>query len=106
VLAALAGDEDHYRVALGLLEATHTMPELGDAQRELWADWRATMRELVADLQHRGIARADVDPETLARLWSALALGLAVHRAAEPQQATEAVLALAERYAASLRAGG
>ena len=41
LLARLAGDEDHYRVTLGLLEATQTMPELADAQRELWADWRA-----------------------------------------------------------------
>jgi AcrR family transcriptional regulator len=106
LLARLAGDEDHYRVTLGLLEATQTMPELAEVQRELWADWRAKMRELLADLQDRGIVRADLDPETAAVLWSVITLGLAVHRQVEPQLALEPVLALAERYAASLPARG
>src|SRR5436305_3217650 len=106
LLARLAGDEDHYRVTLGLLEATQTMPELAEVQRELCADWRAKMRELLTDLQDRGIVRADLDPETVALLWSAITLGLAVHRQVEPQLALEPVLALAERYAASLPARG
>jgi AcrR family transcriptional regulator len=106
LLARLAGDEDHYRVTLGLLEATQTMPELAEVQRELWADWRAKMRELLADLQDRGIVRADLDAETVAVLWSAITLGLAVHRSVEPQLALEPVLALAERYAASLPTRG
>src|SRR5438445_13821622 len=84
-LARLAGDEDHYRVTLGLLEATQAMPELADVQRELWADWRAHVRALVGDLQARGIVRADLDPEALAVLWSAITLGLALRRHAEPQ---------------------
>jgi AcrR family transcriptional regulator len=106
LLARLAGDEDHYRVTLGLLEAMQTMPELAEVQRELWADWRAKMRELVADLQDRAIVRPDLDPETVALLWSAITLGLAVHRYVEPRLAIPSVLALAERYAASLPAGG
>ena len=64
------------------------------------------MRELVADLQDRAIVRAELDPETVALLWSAVALGLAVQRYTEPERALAPVLALAERYAASLPASG
>jgi hypothetical protein len=103
LLVKLAQDSEHYRVALGLLEASQGLPELADVQRELWADWRAKMRELVADLQQRGLVRIELDPESLALLWSAVTLGLAVHRHAEPGLSLKRVLALAERYASALQ---
>ena len=104
LLVRLAQDDDHYRVALGLLDAMQTMPELADLQRALWADWREQTRELVLELQQRSIMREDLDPASLSLLWSAITLGLAVHRYAEPGLELGPALELAERYAASLNA--
>lgn len=102
VLVRLAKDDEHYRVTLALLDAMQTMPELADLQRELWANWRQRMVGLVGELQERGIVREELDPGALSLLWVAVALGLAVHRYAEPDLEIDPVLALAERYAASL----
>ena len=46
------------------------MPELQAAQAQLWEDWLAKLTEMVAELQARGVVRAEHDPYALALLWS------------------------------------
>jgi AcrR family transcriptional regulator len=98
-LLRLIDAPEHYRVIHALLQASAAMPELADHQQRLWADWRGRMREIVIDLQHRGIVSADHDPEALALVWSAVTLGLADHREAEPKLDLRSVYRLLQQYA-------
>jgi AcrR family transcriptional regulator len=98
-LLCLVDAAEHYRVVHALLQASAAMPKLADQQQRLWADWRARMRVIVVDLQDRGIIDADHDPEALTLVWSAIALGLADHRQAEPTLDLRRVHRQLERYA-------
>ena len=55
------------------------------------------MREIVIDLQGRGIVCADYDSEALAVVWNTVALGLAEHRQAEPTLDLHPVYQLLQR---------
>lgn len=101
-LLRLVDAPEHYRVIRALLDASTTMPHLAAQQQRLWADWRARMREIVIELQTRDIVRPEHDPEALALVWSAVTLGLADHREAEPALDLQAVYTLLQRYAAQL----
>ncbi len=101
-LLGLADAQDHYRVARALLDAAAAMPDLAMCQHRLWEEWRTRMREIVVDLQERGIVRAELDPEALALLWSAVTSGLAEHREAPPTVDLRAVIHLLHRYAANV----
>ena len=78
------------------------MPELQAAQAQLWEDWLSKLTEMVAELQARGVVRADHDPYALALLWSSVTAGLAAHHLANPEIELKPALALAQLYAASL----
>ena len=61
------------------------MPELQAAQAQLWEDWLAKLTDMVAELQARGVVRAERDPYALALLWSSVTAGLAAHHLANPE---------------------
>lgn len=103
VLLTLAKDVDHFQVAFGLLIEARQMPELEAMQGQLWEDWLAKLAEMIAELQIRGVVRAEHDPYALALLWSSLITGLAAHRLANPEIELGPALALAQLYTASLR---
>jgi AcrR family transcriptional regulator len=93
---------EHYRVVHALLDASAAMPKLAAQQQELWADWRGRMREIVIDLQDRGIVHPDHDAEALAVVWNTVALGLAEHCQAEPTLDLRSVYQLLQQYATRL----
>ena len=101
-LLALAEDLDHFQVTFGLLTEARQMPELQAAQAQLWDDWIAKLTAMVAELQARGVVRAERDAYALALLWSSVTAGLAAHHLANPQIELKPALALAQLYAASL----
>jgi len=101
-LLRLAEDLDHFQVTFGLLTEARQMPELQAAQAQLWEDWLSKLTEMVAELQARGIVRAERNPYALALLWSSVTAGLAAHHLANPEIELKPALALAQLYAASL----
>lgn len=101
-LLRLVDTPEHYRVIRALLDASAAMPKLAAQQQRLWADWRTRMREIVLELQDRGIVHPEHDPEALALVWGAVTLGLADQREAEPALDPQAVYSLLQRYAAQL----
>ena len=101
-LLGLADAQDHYRVTRALLDAAAAMPDLAMWQHRLWEDWQARMRAMIVDLQDRGIIRAELDPEALALVWSAVTSGLAEHREAQPTVDLGGVIHLLQRYAVNL----
>jgi AcrR family transcriptional regulator len=102
-LLRFAEDPDHYKVTLGLLTEARQMPELQAAQSQLSEEWIAKLAEMLAELQERGVLRANLDPYALAMFWSSLTAGLAAHRLANPEIALQSTLDLARQYAASLQ---
>jgi AcrR family transcriptional regulator len=101
-LLGLAEDLDHFQVIFGLLTEARQMPELRAAQAQLWEDRLAKLAEMLAELQARGIVRAQHDPYALALLCSSVTAGLAAHHLANPKIELGPALALAQLYAASL----
>jgi AcrR family transcriptional regulator len=101
-LLGLAEDLDHFQVTFGLLTEARQMPELRAAQAQLWEDRLAKLAEMLAELQARGIVRAQRDPYALALLCSSVTAGLAAHHLANPEIELGPALALAQLYAASL----
>jgi AcrR family transcriptional regulator len=102
-LLKLAGDLDHFQVALGLLTEARQMPELQVAQAQLCEDRLAKLTEMISELQARSIVGAKHDPYALALLWSSLTAGLAAHQIAYPQIELQPALDLAHLYATSLQ---
>ena len=101
-LLGLAEDLDHFQVTFGLLTEARQMPELRAAQAQLWQDRLAKLAEMLAELQARGVVRAQRDPYALALLGSSVTAGLAAHHLANPEIELGPALALAQLYAASL----
>jgi hypothetical protein len=101
-LLRLVDAPEHYRVVHALLDASAAMPKLAAQQQELWADWRGRMREIVIDLQDRGIVHPDHDAEALAVVWNTVALGLAEHCQPEPTLDLRSVYQLLQEYATRL----
>ena len=101
-LLGLAEDLDHFQVTFGLLTEARQMPELRAAQAQLWEDRLAKLAEMLAELQARGVVRAQRDPYALALLCSSVTAGLAAHHLANPEIELGPALALAQLYAASL----
>lgn len=83
ILTTISGrpPADEPRGGLGQLEQLGVagMPGAGPE-----ADWRGRMREIVIDLQDRGIVHPDQDAEALAVVWNAVALGDVFDIACEP----------------------
>ena len=102
-LLGLTEDVGHFQVTFGLLTEARQMPELQAAQAQLWEDRLAKLTEMISELQARSVVGADQDPYALALLWSSLTAGLAAHHLANPEIELKPALALAQRYAASLR---
>ena len=79
------------------------MPELRAEQAALSQDWIAKLTEMLAELQTRGAAPPDQDPNALALLWSSLTAGLAAHQLANPELELTPALTLAQQYATTLQ---
>ncbi len=94
VLSDLAHDEQHYRVSRALMDAALSMPDLAQQQHRLWEDWRQRMREIVEQLQQRGVIESGYDPDALSLFYGALLTGLASHREAAPDADLQAAFEL------------